>query len=67
MALDQPALLELSEALRSANSGQLMRRLLHTMLQALIDAEAIAQIGAGPHSAPKPAPPSAAAAARSWW
>jgi hypothetical protein len=49
MALDQSALLELSEALRSADSGELMRRLLHTMLQALIDAEATAQIGAGPH------------------
>jgi putative transposase len=45
MALDQSALLELSEALRSADSGELMRRLLHTM----IDAEATAQIGAGPH------------------
>jgi putative transposase len=49
MALDQSALLELSEALRSADSGELMRRLLHTMLQALIDAEATAQIGAAPH------------------
>src|SRR3712207_3397084 len=49
MALDQSALLELSEALRSADSGELMRRLLHTMLQALIDAEATAHIGAGPH------------------
>ena len=48
MALDQSALLELSEALRSADSGELMRRLLHTMLQALIDAEATAHIGAGP-------------------
>ncbi|GAA4309773.1 IS256 family transposase [Klenkia terrae] len=49
MALNQSALLELSEALRTADSGELMRRLLHTMLQALIDAEATAQIGAGPH------------------
>ena len=49
MTLDQSALLELSEALRSADSGELMRRLLHTMLQALIDAEATAQIGAAPH------------------
>jgi len=48
MALDQSALLELSEALRSADSGELMRRLLHTMLQALIDAGATAHIGAGP-------------------
>ncbi|SHN52754.1 Transposase (or an inactivated derivative) [Geodermatophilus obscurus] len=49
MALDQSALLELTEALRSADSGELMRRLLHTMLQALIDAEATAHIGAAPH------------------
>src|SRR4051812_16298489 len=49
MALDQSALLELSEALRTADGGELMRRLLYTMLQALIDAEATAHIGAGPH------------------
>jgi putative transposase len=49
MALDQSALLELVEALRSADGGELMRRLLHTMLQALIDAEATAHIGAAPH------------------
>jgi putative transposase len=49
MALDQSALLELSEALRSADGGELMRRLLLTMLQAVIDAEATAHIGAGPH------------------
>jgi putative transposase len=49
MALDQSALLELSEAMRSADGGELMRRLLHTILQALIDAEASAHIGAGRH------------------
>src|SRR3954469_14459516 len=49
MALDQSALLELSEALRGADGGELMRRLLYTMLQAVIDAEATAHIGAGPH------------------
>ncbi len=49
MALDQSALLELSEALRTADSGELMRTLLATMLQALVDAEATAHIGAGPH------------------
>src|SRR3954451_22085824 len=49
MALDQSALLELSEALRTADGGELMRRLLYTMLQALIDAEATAHIGAGRH------------------
>ena len=35
MALDQSALLELIEALSSADDGELMRRLLHTILQAL--------------------------------
>jgi hypothetical protein len=49
IGLDQSALLELSAALRSADSGELMRRLLHTVLQSLIDAEATAHIGAGPH------------------
>jgi putative transposase len=49
MALDQSALLELSEAMRSADGGELMRRLLHTNLQALVDAEATAHIGAARH------------------
>jgi putative transposase len=49
MALDKSALLELTEALSSADEGQLMRRLLHTILQALIDAEAAQHIGADPH------------------
>jgi putative transposase len=49
MALDKSALLELTEALGSADGGQLMRRLLHTILQALIDAEAAEHIGADPH------------------
>ncbi len=49
MALDQSALLELTDALRSADSGELMRTLLATMLQALVEAEATGQIGAGPH------------------
>ena len=49
MALDKSALLELTEALSSADDGQLMRRLLHTILQALIDAEAAQHIGADPH------------------
>jgi putative transposase len=48
MALDQSALVELSEAPRSADGGELMRRLLHAMRQALIDAEATAHIGAAP-------------------
>ena len=49
MALDKSALLELTEALNSADGGQLMRRLLHTILQALIDAEAAEHIGADQH------------------
>lgn len=49
MALDQHALLELTEALRSADTGSLMRTLLGTILQALVDAEATAKIGAEPH------------------
>jgi putative transposase len=48
MALDKSALLELTEALSSADGGQLMRKLLHTILQALIDAEAAEHIGADP-------------------
>ncbi len=32
MALNQSALLELTEVLRSADEGQLMRSLLHTIL-----------------------------------
>ena len=49
MALDKTALLELTEALSSADDGQLMRRLLHSILKALIDAEAAQHIGADPH------------------
>src|SRR5215207_5591477 len=49
MALDDSALLELAEAMRTADGGGLMRRLLETILQALVDAEATAFIGAGPH------------------
>jgi len=49
MALDQSALLELVEMMRSADAGELMRRLLGTIMQELVDAEATAHIGAGPH------------------
>src|SRR5918912_2457352 len=49
MALDQSALLELSESLRTADGGTMMRTLLVTMLQALVEAEATAHIGAEPH------------------
>lgn len=46
MTLDQSALLELSSALRSADGDQMMRMMLATMLQALVDAEATEKIGA---------------------
>ena len=49
MALDDYALLELIGMLGTADGGELMRRLLGGMLQAVIDAEATAHIGAGPH------------------
>jgi putative transposase len=49
MALDQSALLELVEMLRAGDDGELMRKLLTTILQALIDAEAAAHIGALPY------------------
>ena len=49
MALDQSALLELVEMLKASDDGELMRKMLTTMLQALIEAEATAFIGAGPH------------------
>lgn len=61
MALDQSALLDLLDVMRSADGGDLMRRLLATMLQLLVDAEATAFIGAEPHSAATPAPRSATA------
>ena len=49
MALDDSALLEMIEMLRTADGGELMRRLLGGMLHAVVDAEATAHIGAGPH------------------
>ena len=49
MALDQSALLEIVEMMRSADDGELMRRLLGTMMQALVDAEATEFTGAEPH------------------
>jgi len=47
MTLNQSALLELTEVLRSADGGELIRQLALTMLQALVDAEATARIGTG--------------------
>jgi putative transposase len=49
MALDQSALLGLVEALRTGDGGQMMRSLLQTALQWLVDAEATAHVGAGPY------------------
>jgi putative transposase len=49
MALDDSALLEMIEMLRTADGGELMRRLLGGMFQAVVDAEATARIGAGLH------------------
>ena len=49
MALDDAALLETIEMLRTADGGELMRRLLGGMLQAVVDAEATSHIGAALH------------------
>jgi len=49
MTLNQSALLQISELLRSADGGDLMRQMLGFMLQALVDAEASSVIGAAPH------------------
>ena len=49
MALDDSALLEMIEMLRTADGGELMRRLLGGLLQGVVDAEAAAHIGAQLH------------------
>lgn len=49
MTLNQSALLELTEVLRTADGGDVMRRMLGFMLQALVEAEATSVIGAAPH------------------
>lgn len=46
MALDQSALLGLVEMLRGTDAGQVMRQILQSGLQALIEAEATAHVGA---------------------
>jgi putative transposase len=46
MALDQSALLDLVESLRTGDESSMMRRMLTIMLQQLIEAEATATIGA---------------------
>ena len=48
MTLNQSALLELTQMLRTADGGDLMRQMLALMLQALVDAEATSAIGAEP-------------------
>ena len=49
MALDQSALLELLDVLKAADADGVVRHALESVFQALIDAEATAVIGAGPH------------------
>ncbi|MGL5851055.1 MAG: IS256 family transposase [Phycicoccus sp.] len=49
MTLNQSALLELSESLKAADAGEMMRTMLGFILQLLVDAEATSVIGAGPH------------------
>ena len=49
MAMNQSALLDRVDALKSADGGELMRRMLAMMLQELMDAEATSVIGAGMH------------------
>ena len=49
MALDQSALLELLDALKAADAGDVVRHALENVFQALIDAEATARIGAEPN------------------
>ncbi len=49
MALDQSALLELLDALSTADAGERITQAAETIYQALIDAELAAFIGAAPH------------------
>jgi len=49
MTLNQSALLEFSEVLDSADGGEIMQLMLARMLQALVDAEATAHVGASLH------------------
>jgi len=65
MALDDSALLEMIEMLRTADGGELMRRLLGGMLQAVVDAERPAMSVRLCTSAPRLARPSATAPATS--
>ncbi len=49
MALDQSALLEVLDALRTADAGERIKQAAETIYQALIEAELSAYIGAEPH------------------
>lgn len=49
MALDQSALLELLDALKAADADDVVRHAVEAVFQALIEAEATARVGAGPH------------------
>ena len=52
MTLNQSALPEVTEVLRTADGGQVMRMMLSAVLQALVDAEGTSVIGAGAYEAP---------------
>ena len=49
MTLNQSALLDLTQVLNAADSGDMIRTMLGFMLQALVDAEATSVVGAAPH------------------
>jgi hypothetical protein len=66
MALDQSALLELLDALKSADADDVVRRSLEAVFQASIEAEATARIGANRSSGPRPAPRSATGIGIGW-
>ncbi|RFZ36305.1 Transposase, Mutator family [Mycobacterium marinum] len=53
MALDQSALLEVLDALRTADAGERINQAAEIIYQALIDAELAAFIGAEPHERSK--------------
>jgi putative transposase len=64
MALDQPALLEVLEALKAAEVEERIRQAAETVYQALIEAEMSSVIGAFPHPRTGRARPSTGTARR---
>ena len=56
MALDQSALLEVLDALRTADAGERINQACEVVYQALIDAELTAKIGAAAHERTWPDP-----------